>query len=136
LVNALHRLGYKTAIISGGFQFFGEQLKARLGIDYVFANELPMADGVVTGTVARPIVDGARKAELLRALAAQEGLALEQVIAIGDGANDLPMLAAAGLGIAYRAKPLVRARASHAISTLGLDGLLYLLGFSDDDFAA
>ena len=136
LVNALHRLGYKTAIISGGFQFFGEQLKARLGIDYVFANELPMADGVVTGTVARPIVDGARKAELLQALAAQEGLALEQVIAIGDGANDLPMLAAAGLGIAYRAKPLVRARASHAISTLGLDGLLYLLGFSDDDFAA
>ena len=136
LVNALHRLGYKTAIISGGFQFFGEQLKARLGIDYVFANELPMDDGVVTGAVARPIVDGARKAELLQALAAQEGLALEQVIAIGDGANDLPMLAAAGLGIAYRAKPLVRARASHAISTLGLDGLLYLLGFTDDDFAA
>ena len=95
-----------------------------------------MDDGVVTGAVARPIVDGARKAELLRALAAQEGLALEQVIAIGDGANDLPMLAAAGLGIAYRAKPLVRARASHAISTLGLDGLLYLLGFTDDDFAA
>ncbi|MGB0317385.1 MAG: phosphoserine phosphatase SerB [Pseudomonadales bacterium] len=136
LVSALHRLGYKTAIISGGFQFFGEQLKARLGIDYVFANELPMDDGVVTGAVARPIVDGARKAELLQALAAQEGLALEQVIAIGDGANDLPMLAAAGLGIAYRAKPLVRARASHAISTLGLDGLLYLLGFTDDDFAA
>ena len=136
LVKALHRLGYKTAIISGGFQFFGEQLKARLGIDYVFANALPIADGQVTGAVARPIVDGARKAELLKALAAQEGLALEQVIAIGDGANDLPMLAAAGLGIAYRAKPVVRARARHAISTLGLDGLLYLLGFSDDDFLA
>lgn len=136
LVKALHRLGYKTAIISGGFQFFGEQLKARLGIDYVFANALPIGDGRVTGAVARPIVDGARKAELLKALAAQEGLALEQVIAIGDGANDLPMLAAAGLGIAYRAKPVVRARARHAISTLGLDGLLYLLGFSDDDFLA
>ena len=94
-----------------------------------------MDDGVVTGAVARPIVDGARKAELLRALAAQEGLALEQVIAIGDGANDLPMLAAAGLGIAYRAKPLVQG-SGHAISTLGLDGLLYLLGFTDDDFAA
>jgi len=111
-------------------------VQQRLGIDGVFANELDIADGKVTGRVREPIVDGARKALLLREIAAREGISLEQVIAVGDGANDLPMLSIAGLGIAFRAKPLVKASAKHAISTLGLDGILYLLGISDRELAA
>ncbi|PVZ58598.1 phosphoserine phosphatase SerB [Pseudomonas sp. B1(2018)] len=129
----LKRLGYKTAILSGGFTYFAKQLQAKLGIDYVFANELEVVDGKVTGVAIEPIVDAQRKADLLRELAHREGLRLEQTIAVGDGANDLPMLAIAGLGVAFRAKPLVKQSAKQAISTLGLDGVLYLLGFRDRD---
>jgi phosphoserine phosphatase len=127
----LKRLGYKTAILSGGFTYFARQLQARLGIDYIFANELEVVDGKCTGNAIEPIVDAQRKADLLRELASNEGLSLEQTIAVGDGANDLPMLAIAGLGVAFRAKPLVKQSAKQAISTLGLDGVLYLLGFRD-----
>ncbi|AMQ82510.1 MULTISPECIES: phosphoserine phosphatase SerB [Pseudomonas] len=129
----LKRLGYKTAILSGGFTYFAKQLQARLGIDYVFANELEVVDGKCTGVAIEPIVDAQRKADLLKQLAEKEGLRLEQTIAVGDGANDLPMLAIAGLGVAFRAKPLVKQSAKQAISTLGLDGVLYLLGFRDRD---
>jgi phosphoserine phosphatase len=127
----LKRLGYKTAILSGGFTYFARQLQAKLGIDYIFANELEVVDGKCTGNAIEPIVDAQRKADLLRELAGKEGLSLEQTIAVGDGANDLPMLAIAGLGVAFRAKPLVKQSARQAISTLGLDGVLYLLGFRD-----
>ncbi len=133
LISNLRALGYKTAILSGGFTYFGEYLQERLCIDYVYANELELEDNVVTGRVTGRVVDGKRKAELLQDLAVREGIRLEQTIAVGDGANDLPMLSVAGLGIAFRAKPLVRENAKHAISTLGLDGLLYLLGYHDRD---
>lgn len=131
LVSTLKKLGYTTAILSGGFNYFGRFVQQKLGIDYVFANELEIVDGKVTGQVTGQIVNGPRKAELLRTLAEQEGITLEQVVAVGDGANDLPMLSIAGLGIAFRAKPLVRAEAKQAISTLGLDAILYLMGFRD-----
>ncbi|KPB29470.1 phosphoserine phosphatase SerB [Pseudomonas amygdali] len=131
LFSELKRLGYKTAILSGGFTYFAKQLQAKLGIDYVYANELEVVDGKVTGVAVEPIVNAQRKADLLRELAHKEGLSLEQTIAVGDGANDLPMLAIAGLGVAFRAKPLVKQSAKQAISTLGLDGVLYLLGFRD-----
>ena len=133
LMRTLKALGYKTAILSGGFTYFGEYLQQKLGIDYVHANALEIKNGKVTGRVVGRVVDGQRKAELLREIAASEGVNLEQVIAVGDGANDLPMLSIAGLGIAFRAKPLVRANAKQAISTLGLDGILYLLGVRDRD---
>lgn len=131
LVSNLKRLGYKTAILSGGFNYFGEYLQRQLGIDYVYANELEVVDGQVTGNVTGQVVDGARKAELLRSIAQQENISLEQSIAVGDGANDLPMLSIAGLGIAFRAKPIVKESAKQSISTLGLDGILYLLGIGD-----
>nr|WP_172456515.1 phosphoserine phosphatase SerB [Pseudomonas amygdali] len=131
LFSELKRLGYKTAILSGGFTYFARQLQAKLGIDYVYANELEVVDGKVTGVAVEPIVNAQRKADLLRELAHKEGLSLEQTIAVGDGANDLPMLAIAGLGVAFRAKPLVKQSAKQAISTLGLDGVLYLFGFRD-----
>ncbi len=133
LINTLKQLGYKTAILSGGFNYFGEYLKTKLGIDYVYANELEIENGKVTGNVSGVVVDGARKAELLKELAARENISLEQVIAVGDGANDLPMLSVAGLGIAFRAKPLVKASAEQSISNLGLDAILYLIGFRDRD---
>ena len=133
LISTLRRLGYKTAILSGGFTFFARALQQRLGIDTVHANELEIVDGAVTGRVIPPIINGARKAELLAALAESEGISLEQVVAVGDGANDIPMLNLAGMGIAYRAKPLVRQSASQSISALGLDGLLYLLGMRDSE---
>ncbi len=133
LIRALKLFGYKTAILSGGFQYVGEHLKRRLGIDYVHANRLVVRDGIMTGEVDGPIVDAERKAELLLEIARKEGISLQQTIAIGDGANDLPMLSAAGLGIAYHAKPVVKESASHAISNFGLDSVLYLLGFSDRD---
>lgn len=133
LISTLRKLGYKTAIVSGGFTFFAEYLQQRMGVDYVYANQLDIKDGLVTGQVSGDIIDGQRKAELLREIAAKEGLKLQQVIAVGDGANDLPMLGIAGLGIAFRAKPLVKASAEQSISNLGLDGILYLLGYSDKD---
>ena len=133
LISTLKALGYKTAILSGGFTYFGHYLQQRLGIDYVHANELAIENGKVTGEVKGIVVDGLRKAELLRELAGLENLNLEQVIAVGDGANDLPMLNLAGLGIAFRAKPIVKESAEQAISTLGLDGILYLLGVRDRD---
>jgi phosphoserine phosphatase len=133
LIRALKHFGYKTAILSGGFQYVGDHLKQELGIDYVYANELEIVDGVMTGEIRGGIVDAAKKAALLEEIAAREGIALEQTIAIGDGANDLPMLSRAGLGVAYHAKPLVKESASHAISNFGLDSVLYLMGFSDRD---
>lgn len=135
LISTLKALGYRTAILSGGFTYFAEYLQKRLGIDEVHANLLDIQDGMVTGQVKGRVVDGARKAELLRELADAQGIQLEQVIAVGDGANDLPMLAIAGLGIAFRAKPLVRQNATQAISSVGLDGVLYLLGVRDYDLA-
>jgi phosphoserine phosphatase len=133
LVRTLKLLGYKTAILSGGFTFFAQALQERLGIDYVHSNELEIASGAVTGRVIPPIVNGERKAALIAEIAAREGFSLEQVVAVGDGANDIPMLSVAGMGIAYRAKPLVRHSADQAISALGLDGLLYLVGVRDRD---
>jgi phosphoserine phosphatase len=133
LISTLKRQGYKTAILSGGFTFFGQHLRAKLGIDYVHANTLEIRDGFITGNVVPPIMDGQRKAEMLREIAAKEGISLDQTIAVGDGANDLPMLNLAGMGIAFRAKPVVRSSAQHAISSIGLDGILYLLGIRDRD---
>lgn len=133
LIGALKRFGYKTAILSGGFQYFGRHLQRRLGIDHVRTNDLEVEAGRLTGRVRGEIVDAGRKAELLREIADDEGISLQQTIAVGDGANDLPMLAAAGLGIAFRAKPAVAQSARHKISTLGLDGILYLLGVRDRD---
>ena len=131
LIANLKGLGYKIAILSGGFTYFGRHLQEELGIDYVYANELEIADGKITGEVCGEIVDGNKKAALLRDLACQEDIPLEQVIAVGDGANDLPMLNIAGLGIAFHAKPMVKEGAEQAISTLGLDGILYLMGIRD-----
>jgi phosphoserine phosphatase len=133
LFKTLNHLGYKTAILSGGFSYFGKLLQEKLGVDYVYANELEIADGVLTGRVLSPIVDADRKADLLKQLADKEGISLQQTIAVGDGANDLAMLDIAGLGIAFHAKPLVRESAGHAISTLGLDSLLYLMGIRDKE---
>ncbi len=133
LIRVLKHFGYKIAVISGGFQYVGERLQARLGLDYVFANALEIRDGVMTGEVVGEIVDAQRKAELLQSIADMEQINLAQTIAIGDGANDLPMLNAAGLGVAFHAKPLVKQTASHAISNFGLDSVLYLMGFTDYD---
>ena len=133
LVSTLKSLGYKTAILSGGFQYFAEYLQQKLGIDEVHANILDIQDGKVSGQVVGEIVDGARKALLLQQLAQKFGISTEQAIAVGDGANDLPMLSLAGLGVAFRAKPLVRQNANQAISSVGLDGILYLLGVHDKD---
>ena len=131
LISTLRGLGYKTAILSGGFTYFAEGLQKKLGIDYVYANELEIKDGKVTGRVTGRVVDGERKAELLDELAQKEGIGRQQVIAVGDGANDLPMLSRAGLGVAFHAKPLVKESAKHSISNLGLDAVLYLIGFRD-----
>lgn len=132
LMSVLKRCGYKIAILSGGFTYFGEFLQRRYGIDYVYANELEIdEDGKLTGNYVGEIVDGYRKAELLRLLAQVEKVNLAQTIAVGDGANDLPMIAEAGLGIAFHAKPRVVANAEQSINTIGLDGILYFLGFKD-----
>ncbi len=133
LMKHLKRLGYRTAILSGGFTYFARHLQETLGFDEIHANELVIENGKVTGQVREPILDASRKAELLREIAAREGLAMEQTIAVGDGANDLKMLAAAGLGIAFRAKPLVRSQARQSISTLGIDAVLYLMGYREGD---
>lgn len=131
LFHTLKKYGYRTAILSGGFTYFGNFLKAKLNIDYVFANELEVHNGQLTGRHVGEIIDGDKKAELLKLIAFKEDIHLEQVIAVGDGSNDLPMLRLAGLGIAFHAKPKVKASAKHAISTIGLDAILYLLGFRD-----
>ena len=131
LIKALKYYGYKTAILSGGFTFFGKYLQKELGIDYVHANELEIKDGKLTGNYLGEIVDGDKKAEYLRAIADKEGIHINQTIAVGDGANDLPMLNLAGLGIAFHAKPTVKEKAESSISSLGLDGVLYLLGYHD-----
>jgi phosphoserine phosphatase len=133
LIRTVKALGYKTAILSGGFTYFGEHLGKLLGIDYVHANELEITHGKLTGRVIGPIVNGKRKADLMKEIAAQEQIRLEQVIAVGDGANDLPMINAAGLGIAFHAKPKVKESAEQQISTTGLDGILYLIGVRDRD---
>ena len=131
LLRTLKLLGYKTAIISGGFRCFAARLQQELGFDFVYANELTVREGIITGDAGGEIITARRKAEALQEIAASEGLSMEQTIAVGDGANDLPMLSVAGLGVAFHAKPLVRERAQHSISRMGLDALLYLLGLRD-----
>lgn len=132
LMEVLKRSGYKTAILSGGFTYFGNYLKQKYNFDYVYANELEIGpDGKLTGRYLGDIVDGQRKKELLRLLAQVENINIAQTIAVGDGANDLPMLSEAGLGIAFHAKPKVKAEAGQSISTIGIDGVLYFLGFKD-----
>ncbi|MFC1684605.1 phosphoserine phosphatase SerB [Pseudomonadota bacterium] len=131
LISNLKRMGYTVGILSGGFTYFAGYLQKKLGIDFIGANELDIKDGKLTGEVIGEIVDGAKKAELLQKMAADMGISMDQTIAVGDGANDLPMLGLAGLGVAFHAKPVVRENARHAISTLGLDGILYLLGVRD-----
>ncbi|WP_462324689.1 phosphoserine phosphatase SerB [Desulfoplanes sp.] len=135
LIATLKKLGYKVAILSGGFTYFGNHLQKLLGVDYVFANDLAIRDGRLTGKIQGEIVDGPGKANLLREIAKQEALDLNQVIAVGDGANDLPMLDQAGLGIAFHAKPVVRQGAGQAISNLGLDAILYFIGIRDREAA-
>lgn len=132
MMEVLKRAGFKTAILSGGFTFFGDYLKRKFGFDYVYANELEVGpDGKLTGNYVGDIVDGKRKAELLKLIAQVENVNIAQTIAVGDGANDLPMLSAAGLGVAFHAKPKVKATAKQSISTIGLDGVLYFIGFKD-----
>lgn len=131
LMSTLKRLGYKTAILSGGFTYFGRALQRRFGFDYVFANDLEIENGLLSGCISGEIVDGERKASLLASIAKHEGFSLEQTIAVGDGANDLPMLSIAGLGIAFRAKPIVKESAKQSLNTLGLDSILYLMGLSE-----
>ena len=131
LLKTLQMLGYQTAVISGGFEFFGRYLQTRLNLDTVYANQLEIVGGQLTGRVTGRIVDADRKADLLKRLASDMEIDLAQAIAVGDGANDLPMLRTAGLGIAFHAKPLVQKNARQAISTIGLDSVLYLMGMND-----
>ena len=131
MMTILKRVGYKTAILSGGFTYFGNYLRQKYGFDYVYANELEIEDGRLTGRYVGEVVDGRRKAELLRLLCQFEEINIAQSVAVGDGANDLPMLNLAGLGIAFHAKPKVKATARQSISTIGLDGILYFLGLKD-----
>ena len=131
LMYVLKKYGYKIAILSGGFTYFGQYLQKKYGVDYVYANELEIVDGKLTGRYLGDVVDGKRKAELLRLIAQVEKVDIAQTIAVGDGANDLPMLGIAGLGIAFHAKPKVVANAKQSINTIGLDGVLYFLGFKD-----
>ncbi|SFZ91808.1 phosphoserine phosphatase [Flaviramulus basaltis] len=131
LIDTLKSYGFKTAILSGGFTYFGHYLQKELGIDYVYANQLEIKDGVLTGNYLGDIVNGAKKAEYLKEIAQKEGIDINQTIAVGDGANDLQMLNLAGLGIAFHAKPTVKDNAQSSISSIGLDGVLYLLGYHD-----
>ncbi|WP_425077518.1 phosphoserine phosphatase SerB [Psychroserpens sp. S379A] len=131
LIDALKSYGFKTAILSGGFTYFGDYLKQELGIDYVYANQLEIKDGLLTGRYIGAIVDGNKKADYLKEIAVKEGIDISQTIAVGDGANDLQMLNLAGLGIAFHAKPTVKDNAQNSISSIGLDGVLYLLGYHD-----
>ncbi len=131
LMRVLKKVGFKIAILSGGFTYFGNYLKQKFGIDYVYANELEVIDGKLTGRYLGEVVDGKRKAELLRLIAQVENVDIRQTVAVGDGANDVPMISIAGLGIAFHAKPKVKATAEQSISTIGLDGILYFLGYKD-----
>lgn len=131
LFATLRKYGFKTAILSGGFTYFGQFLQKKLGVDYVFANQMEIVDGKLTGKHIGEIIDGQKKAELLKSIAEKENIHLQQVVAVGDGSNDLPMINLAGLGIAFHAKPMVKASAQHAISSSGLDAILYLMGFRD-----
>lgn len=131
LMRILKKIGFKIAILSGGFTYFGNHLKQKYNIDYVYANELEIVDGELTGNYIGDIVDGKRKAELLRLIAQVENVDIRQTVAVGDGANDLPMISIAGLGIAFHAKPKVKENAKQSISTIGLDGVLYFLGYKD-----
>ncbi len=131
LMKVLQKVGFKTAILSGGFSYFGNYLKDRYGFDYMYANELEIIDGKLTGNYIGDIVDGKRKAELLRLIAQVERIDIRQTVAVGDGANDLPMLGVAGLGIAFHAKPKVKQTAKQSLSTVGIDGILYFLGYKD-----
>ena len=131
MMTILKRVGYKTAILSGGFTYFGNYLRQKYGFDYVYANELEIEQGKLTRRYVGEVVDGRRKAELLRLLCQFEEINIAQSVAVGDGANDLPMLNLAGLGIAFHAKPKVKATARQSISTIGLDGILYFLGLKD-----
>ncbi|MBF0572140.1 MAG: phosphoserine phosphatase SerB [Desulfamplus sp.] len=135
VTKTLKELGYKLGILSGGFTFVGNYLKDKLNFDYLYANKLEIANGEVTGEVTGEIIDGERKAQLLREIALKENISIEQTIAVGDGANDLPMITIAGLGVAYNAKPLVREKAASNISNVGLDGLLYLIGMRDREIS-
>lgn len=136
LIRVLKRMGYRTAVISGGFTWFTDRIKVRLGLDYAYANVLEIENGRLTGRLAGPLIDGERKAELLEEIAAAENIHVDQAIAIGDGANDLPMLNRAGLGVAFNAKPAVRAAAEHSLNQARLDTILFLLGISQRDVAA
>lgn len=136
LMKSLKKLGLKTALFSGGFYYFANHLKDILDIDYVYANNLPIENGKVTGKVSGEIVDGSKKKAKLIEIAKEEKIELSQTVAVGDGANDLPMIGTAGMGVAFHAKPLVRQEAPLAVSTIGLDGLLYLLGISDEDISS
>ncbi len=131
LMKVLQKVGFKTAILSGGFSYFGNYLKEKYGFDYMYANELEIKNGKLTGNYLGDIVDGRRKAELLRLIAQVEKIDLRQTVAVGDGANDLPMLGIAGLGIAFHAKPKVKRNAEQSLSTVGIDGILYFLGYKD-----
>jgi phosphoserine phosphatase len=133
LVSTLHRLGYETAIVSGGFAIVAEALRQRLGLDWAFANEVELEAGRLTGRVVAPVLDAQAKARIVRELAERRGIALDQVIAVGDGANDLPMLETAGLGIAFNAHAIVRERARHHLNSSRLDSILFLLGISEKD---
>jgi len=133
LILNLHRLGLKTAIISGGFSFFARQLANQLGIEFVHANELEIVDGRLSGRHVGSIIDAQRKVSILREIAADQHIHEQQVIAVGDGANDIPMLTAAGLGIAFRAKQVVRRQADYAVGSVGLDAILYLIGMREEE---
>jgi|SRR5579863_411246 len=136
LVRAMKHLGYRTAILSGGFDYFTDRIREELGLDYTYANGLEIRDGKLTGEIVGEIVDGKRKAALMKEIARKEGITLDQVIALGDGANDLPMITQAGLGIAFNAKPKVREQARYNITQKGLDSVLYLLGITQRDLEA
>lgn len=131
VIDKLKQLGFKIGIISGGFEYFGKYLQQELGLDYVFANQLEIANGKITGNIKEDIIDGQKKAEILKTIAQVENISLKQTIAVGDGANDLPMISIAGLGVAFHAKPIVRQNAQRSISSVGLDSLLYLMGISE-----
>jgi len=131
VIGKLKQMGYKIGIISGGFDYFGKYLQEKLGLDYIFANCLEIESGKITGNLKGDLIDGHKKAEILRTIARVENIHLQQTIAVGDGANDVPMISIAGLGVAFHAKPIVRENAQQSISSVGLDGLLYLMGISE-----